>query len=190
MLKKHAVVVPLLVLLLSSAGGAQTATSTGKPEQFTMLASNISEIGGTGIVTLDIDILGWTSEGENERLMTAFNERGQGGLIEALQKTEAVARVKQPGTLSFDFHYARQTVNPDGTRKILLLTDRYIGFGEATARTRTLDYPFTLIDMTIDASGRGQGQLFIATKLMRTGNLLIMENFASTPVQLREIKRR
>ena len=76
------------------------------------------------------------------------------------------------------------------TRRILLLTDRYIGLGEATARTRTLDYPFTLIDMTIDASGRGEGQLFIATKIMRTGNLLVLENFASTPVQLREIKRR
>lgn len=189
MFKKRAAIVPILTLLLSSAGAAQPPTRP-EPEQFTMIASNISEIGGTGIAPLDLDILGWTSEAENERLMAAFNKRGQDGLIDALQKTDPVARLKQPGFLSFDFHYARQAVKADGTRRILLVTDRYIGFGEATARTRTLDYPFTLIDMTIDASGRGEGKLFIATKIMQTGDLLVLENFASTPVQLREIKRR
>jgi hypothetical protein len=189
-MKTRAVVVPILVLLLSSAGVARQIAPPAPPEYFTALASNISEIGGTGIGPLDIEILGWTSDADNERVMAGYGKRGQEGVIEVLEKVEPLARIKQPGRLAFDLHYARQTVNPDGTRRIILLTYRYIGFSEAVARTRTLDYPFLIIDMKIDATGRGEGQLFIAAKVIRTGNLLVIENLATTAVNLKEIKPR
>jgi hypothetical protein len=185
----HSVAVILLAVLLSTSGAAQQ-TPTAPLESYTTLASNISEIGAAGLVQLDIDILRWTDEAENERFMTAFNEKGPDGLVAALQKAPVAARIKTPGTLAYDLHYAVQVPGKDGTRRILLINDRWIGFGEAYDRSRSLDYPFTLIDMKLDASGRGEGQLFIATKIMRSGNLLILENFATRPVTLGSIKPR
>lgn len=182
--------VAILGLLLSSAGAARQQPSGAPIEQFTAIASNISEIARPGITSLDIDILRWTDPGEAERLMTALNEKGQQGLVDALQKAEPVGRMRTPGSLAYDFHYAQQTRAADGTRQITLLTDRPIGFFEAANRPRSIDYPFTFVEMKIDASGHGEGKLFLATKMTRTGNLLVIENFASQPIVLGQIRRR
>ena len=50
----------------------------------------------------------------------------------------------------------------DGGRRVLLLTDRPIGFSEATNRPVSIDYPFTVIDMQFPPKGYGQGTLAIA----------------------------
>ena len=80
-------------------------------------------------------------------------------------------------------------VEKDGTRRILLITDRPISFGELTNRGRSLEYPFALVDFRVDASGRGEGKLFLATKIIRTGDLFVLENFATQPVVLSDITR-
>jgi hypothetical protein len=185
---KHLTSVIILALLLSTAGGAYQSPGSG--ESFTGVASNISEIGRTGITAIDINITRLTDEGENERLMAAFDERGQAGLISALQKSPAVARVRVPGSLGYDFRYARQISEKDGVRRILLVADRPIGFGELSYRGRSLDYPFTLIDLRIDASGRGSGTMFLASKIIRSGDLFVLENFVTRPVVISDVKRR
>jgi hypothetical protein len=184
----RASLVTVFALLLSTAGAA---SQDAKPvrEAYTAVASNISELARTGITPLDIVIERWTDAGENERLMTAFEEKGQDGLVAALQKTEPAARIRTPGNLAYEFHYARQVVEKDGTRRILLITDRPISFGELTNRGRSLEYPFALVDFRVDASGRGEGKLFLATKIIRTGDLFVLENFATQPVVLSDITR-
>ena len=183
--------VTVLVLLLSSAGIAgQEENRKGPLEAYTSVASNISEIGAPGITQLDITIDRWTDAGENERLMTAFDEKGQEGLLEALQKTPPVGRIQTPGRLAYDFHYAREMASKDGRRRILMITDRPIGFAEAAYRGRSMEYPFALLDLRIDASGHGEGQMFLATKIIRSGDLFVLENFATQPVRLADIKRR
>jgi hypothetical protein len=121
--------------------------------------------------------------------MAAFDEKGQDGLISALQKAEPVGHLRTPGNLAYDFHYAREIEEKDGVRRILMITDRPIRFAEATYRGRSLDYPFALLDFKVDASGRGSGQLFLATKIIRTGDLLVLENFANQPIVVSDIKR-
>lgn len=41
---------------------------------------------------------------------------------------------------------------------IFLMTDRYIGAWEAANRPRTMDYPFTLIQLQGDKDGKGVGK--------------------------------
>jgi hypothetical protein len=45
----------------------------------------------------------------------------------------------------------------DGGERIFLATDRYIGFWEATQRPRTVDYPFTYIELRLGPDGTGEG---------------------------------
>ena len=45
------------------------------------------------------------------------------------------------------------------------MTDRYISFWEAANRPRTVDYPFTLIEIRIGPDGKGEGKMSIATKV-------------------------
>ena len=42
--------------------------------------------------------------------------------------------------------------------------------------------------MQIDKSGEGKGTLSYATKIMARGNTIELENFASSPVMLTEIR--
>lgn len=183
-----ALVLAFTVLLSTSGGAQQPPAAAG--ESYTAVASNISEIAPAGITPLDIEIRRFTDAGENERLMTAFDEKGQQGLIDALQKTPAVGFLRAPGQLAYEFHYARVISEKDGVRRILLLTDRPIGFFEAVNRGRSIDYPFTMMDLRIDASGRGEGKLFLVTKISRSGDLFILENFASQPIVISEMKRK
>lgn len=176
-----------LVFLLSPSGVVQEQTKSAA-ESYTAVASNISEIAPTGITQLDIEIHRFTDAGENERLMTAFDERGQQGLIDALQKAPAVAYMRAPGQLAYDFHYARVISEKDAVRRILLITDRPMGFREAVNRGRSTEYPFTMMDLRIDSSGRGEGKLFLATKIIRSGDLLVLENYVSQPIVISEVR--
>ena len=56
----------------------------------------------------------------------------------------------------------------DGGRRIVLVTDRPISFWEAANQPRSIDYPFTLIELRLNRDGEGEGKMSIATKI--TGN--------------------
>jgi hypothetical protein len=178
----------ILGVLLSTSGGAQQPPAGG--ESYTAVAANISEIARAGITPLDIEIKRFTDTAENEKLMAAFDQRGQQGLIDALQKVESVGFLRAPGQLAYEMHYARVISEKDGVRRILMLTDRPMSFGEAVNRGRSTEYPFTMVDLRIDASGRGEGKLFLATKIIKSGDLFVLENFVSQPVMLTEVTRK
>jgi hypothetical protein len=178
----------ILGFLLSTSGGAQQAPSA--VGSYSAVASNISEIARAGITPLDIEIRRLTDTAENEKLMAAFDQGGQQGLIDALQKVESVGYLRAPGQLAYELHYARVISEKDGVRRILMLTDRPMSFGEAVNRGRSTEYPFTMVDLRIDASGRGEGKLFLATKIIKSGDLFVLENFASQPVVITEVKRK
>jgi hypothetical protein len=166
----------------------------GKPEKkeelhFSAVASNVSELARAGIVPLDIYITRFTDDGEEEKLMSALEQKGQDGLLEAFRRVAPVGRMRVPGQLATEFHYARASMGKDGRRRIILATDRPIGFVEATNRTYTMEYPFTMLELRIDDSGMGDGQLFLAAKFMRSGNLLLLENLSSQAVVISRVRQ-
>lgn len=181
----------LAVLALSPSGVAGQRQDGPKPteERYSAIASNVSEIAAAGVVPLDIWITRYTDGAEEEKLMAALDQKGQDGLLEALRRTAPVGRMRVPGELSTEFHYARQSMGRDGRRRIILATDRPIGFLEATRRDYTLEYPFTMLELRVDDSGVGDGQLFLAAKFIRTGNLLVLENLATQAVMIWKLKR-
>ena len=65
-----------------------------------------------------------------------------------------------------------------------------IGFGEASSGSRTLDYPFTLLEIHLDKGGHGTGKLSIATKLTLQDNVLTIEDYANQPVMLTDVRKR
>jgi hypothetical protein len=71
---------------------------------------------------------------------------------------------------------------------VVIATDRPIGFWEAYNQPRTVDYPFTIIEMQIGADGRGKGTLSEFTKVLAHENSIYLENFANAPVMLTEIR--
>jgi len=84
--------------------------------------------------------------------------------------------------------FAQQTPDEDGCRRIVLATDRPISLWDAMHQPRTIDYPFTIIQMQIRRDGRGKGTMSYATKILAHDRTIELENFAGAPVMLTEIR--
>ena len=72
----------------------------------------------------------------------------------------------------------------------MIATDRYIGFWEASNRPRTIDYPFTLIEIHLNKALEGDGKMAVATQIMfdKKKNTVELEHYASEPVRLNNVK--
>jgi len=160
------------------------------PEKFTAFAVNSSNMTDRAQTSqVDITISRWSTEADRERLRTILREKGQDALLSELQKMPVVGYINTPGSLRYDLHFARQVPQPEGGRRIVIATDRYIGSWEAANRPRTVDYPFTIIELQVDRSGQGKGWASIYTRVTATedGNIEL-ENFADQPVILNDVK--
>jgi hypothetical protein len=156
------------------------------PEDFTavaVVANNIASGAGTVVISIDR----WSAAAERTTLVRTLREKGPSALLDALQDMRPVGRIRTPDSLGYDLRYAQQTRAEDGGRRIVMATDRPIGFWEAWHRPRSVDYPFTVIQMHIDRDGRGTGTMSVATKIRAYGDIIELEDFATAPVMLTEI---
>jgi len=177
--------VAALVALVCSLTAAQTL---GQPERFTANAIAVGNEYGSGLRTVDITVDRWSTSAERERLVTALLQKGPNELLKELQKTKPVGTIRTPDSIGYDLRYAYQTPLPDGGRSIVIATDRPIGFWEATNRPRTFDYPFTVIQMKMNPDGMGSGTMSYATKIIAHDDVIELEDFASKPIMLTNIK--
>jgi len=118
-------------------------------------------------------------------------EKGPEKLLDALQDAKPVGHFGAPGQLSWDLRFARKTPLPDGGERVVLVTDRRIGFWEAANRPRSIDYPFTVIELRLNKDGEGEGKISLATKVIfdKDANTITLENYDLQPVQLTHVKR-
>lgn len=177
-----------------AAGSAQSPSASAQPLgngplRLTAFAVNMNATRpGAAATTVDIVIDRFSTDSERDRLREAFKAREQDGLLEALQKLPAVGYLTTPGSLRYDLRFARQRPLPEGGRRIFLLTDRRITAWEAMAGARTLDYPFTLIQLQLDKNHRGVGKMNIAARITGSEDTVVeIEDFAAQPVQLNEV---
>jgi hypothetical protein len=165
--------------------------SAGKPLRFTALAANLSNVGRTGAGSIEISIERWSTEAERNELMTQFVENGSDGLLRALRKMPRVGYIRTPNSLGYDLHLAYTPSSNEGGRRIVLATDRPISFWEAANRPRTIDYPFTVIELRLDRNDHGEGKLSLFTKVTydEALKMVVLENYANEPVRLLSVKR-
>ena len=160
-----------------------------KPYRFTAFAINMNSGPKAGMVDIVLERL--TTDEERDGLIAAFVEGGQNALLKALQKVRPrVGFIRTPNSLGYDLQYAYRFVNSDGTSRVVIGTDRPINFWEARNQPRTIDYPFTIIEMRLDAKGEGEGRMAAGTKISKSkdGKTIELENYGISPVALNEIK--
>ncbi len=186
----------IICLVLAGAFAfAATPVTSGQatlPEHFAAFAVSTGgprTSGGAG--QIDITIERWSTEAETDRFLTALKKGGQERLIEAFQDVKPVGTIRSPGALGYDLRYAQQEELGDGIRRIVLATDRPMSFYETVNRPPSSDYPFTLIELRVNAEGKGEGKLALASALAasRKGKMIIVTNFDGQPIQLNEVRR-
>lgn len=194
--------VAIVVCLFAIAGQSTTRGQTNQEKlHFTAFAVNLSNIATGTSMLLEIDVNSWSLESERAALIEVATAaaNNQNALLKALQKQPKRGRMWAPqwrgpdpwnARLGWDLRYAHQEMQPEGGRRVVLATDRVVSFWEARNQPRSIDYPFTLIQIEVDRNGRGQGKMSVATKISfdRTEKVLELENYASEPVRLNDVK--
>lgn len=178
--------------LLTFAATIHAQSGMSLPAHFTAVALSTGDAVSRPVADqVQIDITRWSSAAETERLMTVLREKGADKMLDDLRELHAVGTIRTPGSLAYDLHYAHAEPGEDGGTRITLATDRPISMWEAVNRPRTIDYPFTFIELHIDKNGDGEGKLALATKisLSRDGKTIELENYQTQPIMLNDVKR-
>jgi hypothetical protein len=197
---KHAVVAATVALAVCGSVRADesnkptylrmVAQTMGTAERYTATAIN-TNTNNASAGTIDITVNRWSTAKERDRLINALVEKGADKLLDVLQDMPAAGHFGAPGQLSWDLGFAWKTRLPEGGERVVLVTDRRIGVWEATRQPRSFDYPFTVIELRLNAEGEGEGKMSLATKVIhdKDNNTISLENYQLQPVMLTHVKR-
>ena len=164
------------------------AQTMGTPERYSANAINMNR-GAAG--PIEIVVNRWSSEKDRDALMSVMMNKGPEKLLDALQDMPRAGYIRTPDSIGWDLHFARKMPGGDGGERVVLLTDRRIGFWEATNRPRSIDYPFTVIELRLNRDGEGEGKMSVATKIIpdKQNNIVTLENYDIQPVLLTTVRR-
>jgi len=173
---------------LALTAGLAVASADGKTvARFT---ANAFDVDGANVVPLQISIERWSTAAERDRLLSVLADKGQNGLLEALQKNPKVGYIRTNTSLGWDLHFAWREKGEDGGERVVVATDRPMSVWETVNQPRTVDYPFTIIEMHLNNDGEGQGMLSYATKIIpdADGKTIVLENWGTQRIQLNQVK--
>lgn len=186
-----------LLLLMTSAFILATATAISAQNRLTFTGTAI--IYGTGMNirtttrTFTMRINGTTSEQEIGRYLNTLQERGQRSLLDAMSHEDlgTFALGGRAGSTLRAVH-----IDQAGNRqRVRAVFDRWIGFGEFREGYRSLDYPFSYVEILVDPrTGRGEGTFIPAAQIRfrnKNGQQLVeIEDFGTFPGRLMGVTMR
>ena len=191
-MRHHSRLLLLWIVTIAAVAATTGTLIAAKPiEHLTAFAVDMSNTAmRTRAGTIDIVINRWSTDQERDQLLSTLREGGTDGLLRALQKIKDPAGyIRTPSSIGFPLRFARQITMADGGRRIIIATDRYVSFLEATTQPRSVDYPFMLVDIRIGADGKGTGKLMPLAKVTANEDHTVeIENYASEPVRLTEVR--
>jgi hypothetical protein len=161
------------------------------PVRYDAVAVNMSNVGRTTTMRIDVTIERWTTPEEQGRLHDLLTEKGADHLLEALQDIEPRAGfIATPGKLGWDIHYAQRSELPGGGHRVIFATDRPMSFFERSRSTRSSEYEFMVAEMRLGPDGTGEGKLIPRARIDWDGETrtIEVEDFANEPVRLTQIR--
>ncbi len=136
---------------------------------------------------------GQTSEEDGARFVEILDDRGQNALLEAVEG-QKVGTFAFTGQLARDVNVARVS-EVDGKLRIRAVFARWIGIGELRGGYRSLDYPFSYVELFVDPkTGKGDGTFVSAARVrlrMNEGKKEIeIEDFGTFPGKVMGVQMR
>jgi hypothetical protein len=182
-----------IVLAVAASASAQMSTKKAPEpgntpvETFTGFAVSVTS-GQSGVV--EIVINRWSTDGERQLLENVLKASGSQAMVRIMQDLPQVGYIKGSETMGDALFYARSNDLPDGTRQVVIATNRPISGAALLAPGAKNQYDATVIEMRFQKdSKKGQGKIVVAGKASidpKTGKLHL-NNYAGEPVRLENI---
>jgi len=186
-----AAAVILTVPVLAQQPPAESGPTKESPIRFSAFAVNMQ---GGRAGTVDIAIERWSTDAERQLLVgmvqtTTDKPSDQEKLLKALQDIKPrVGFIRTPNSMGWDLKYAYESQLPDGSRQIVIATDKPVSFLAAASQARTMDYAFSLIEMRFPKdSDKGEGKLLGQSSIAVKNGKLEIELYGQQPTRLTTI---
>ena len=152
-----------IACLLSLSGVGAVVVAQGR---LTIEATAMGTSTQSGkIANVNILIEQFSTADDRKALMDAFAKSGQDGLRDVLENMKPKGRVRfASGGVGNDIKYIIELPSEKG-RRLRLVTDRNIAFGELYQGTRSKDYGVGAIELELTPDGKGSGTVLPACKL-------------------------
>jgi hypothetical protein len=133
------------------------------PEVYSAVAMGTGGSVGGKTILFDFRITQYTTDEELQQFAQLLKDKGTDALRRALEK-EDKGRVSAVGSTGNQIAVARK--RQDGSDTIItIVTARNMPFVELYQSSRTRDYPFGFLQVKLDATGKGTGQIMAAAKI-------------------------
>jgi hypothetical protein len=128
----------------------------------------------------------------------------EAALAGAIRRAPSIGYIWTNDVTGYSIKYAQRMPLPDGGERIVLAVDRRLGEhaaawqlalappgGDAAAAPPRTDYPFTVLDIRLDAKGNGEAKTSLTSKVFvdKESGTLALENHASAPPILQKVRR-
>jgi hypothetical protein len=186
---RHFVFPAILTFLMLSSGAAQEPQAP-VPAQYSANA-----IGQSGTVAgksfgLNVYIDAVSPEGQVDELIEILRQKGQDGLVSALEKSKDLGRIAPTGSVGTTMRVVLINPRPDGGQHIVLATNRPIAFGELYNGTRSRDYPIGILVLNVDGNGKGSGTFAPLCKVkFNKKKELVVEHYGQKPFRVVNVTR-
>jgi len=192
----------LVSLIACSSSGTSTApkggmlaAEPGRPQpMLEYQAWALNMLGGGGGTTVTIGIYRWTTDAERTALINILKTEGNEQLVADMSQLPQVGYIYTQGTLAYALFYARENTLPDGSKQIVLATNRPLTFGGAVSPGAEQKYNLGICEMRFPKNGgQGEGKVIVqgmASIDEKTGKIEV-NNYMGQPtrlMQIREIK--
>ncbi|MGH9531720.1 MAG: hypothetical protein ACRD2Q_04960 [Terriglobales bacterium] len=184
---KRLLYVALTLLLCGTLAGpvqADEKPKKKKKEVYSATAMGVAGVAGGRTLSLTLYINDYTTDEEAVQLAQTLKTGGSDALLKAMEKLEK-GRVAVVGRTGNTVAVIRSRPLENGRRRIIMVTDRPIGFIELRQGTRSRDYEFGVIELLLDEKGKGEGVALAAAKIKFTkDNTIEFEYYGIEPVRL------
>jgi hypothetical protein len=161
-----------------------------KPEALRLRAFAVDLNNAGRTRTLDIVIERWSTPDEIKKFQGASTEGGDDALLRAMQKTKPrCGYVRTETSIPWDLYLASETPLTGGSRRIVVATDRPVGFWEAFNPSRLNEYKFSLAEIRLGPDGKGEGKAIPYAQMSydKDTNTFEVENYETLPVRLTQV---
>ena len=181
------------VVLLAAAASMQAQVGGQRPvsgnqaiETFTARAFSV-QTGQSGIV--EIVINRWSTDGEREVLKSVLAAAGSQAMVQEMQNMPQVGYIKTAESGMGDaLMYARSNVLPDGTRQVVVATNRPISMAGSLAPGTAQKYDLSVVEMRWKkGEKKGEGKMTLAAEASIKDGKLQITNYMGQPPILRDI---
>lgn len=118
----------------------------------------------------------------------------EGALAQALQESTTVGYLWSSETAGYALRFAGKQANPDGSQRIVLITDRRLGavnkLWSPTVGTPNT-YEFSVIELRLNPKGVGEGKASLTGKVAPDPSLhaVAIENYDGLPVVFTKVQK-